>query len=167
MAMTGTAARSTSEKLQPLAKPKMTPEKVIAKAKMIAPIFSPRAFCMLEHSLPSRDDSSAGFIVSNHALSCLRIASRYLVRVFFTTRSLNNWAKEYMTKAKIQTTTPVRAWIKHIVLVVAIVLFRLLVGPNESMMPPMRNTKDGIPTPVITDAIQQVYISALSAVDAN
>ena len=90
IAITGIAAKSTSEKLQPLANPKATPAKVIPKERIIAPIFSPRAFCMVEHSFPSLADNSLGLIVSNQALSCLNIASKYLVLVFLMTLSLKS-----------------------------------------------------------------------------
>lgn len=43
-AMKGNDAKMTREKLQPFEKAKVRPEIVIANARIIVPIFSPRAF---------------------------------------------------------------------------------------------------------------------------
>lgn len=88
-AMNGNEARMTREKLQPLVKAKVKPAIVIAKARMMVPIFSPRAFWIANTSLPSLDESSEGLIVSNQALSYLRIACKYAILIFLATLSLN------------------------------------------------------------------------------
>ena len=87
--MKGKDPKTTKEKLHPLLKANVNPEMVIAKAKMMVPIFSPRAFAMARHSLPTLEDNSEGFVKSNHELSCLRIASKYLTLVLLATLSLN------------------------------------------------------------------------------
>lgn len=86
---TGNAARSTREKLQPFEKAKANPEKVIANAKMMVPIFSPSAFYIAKISFPTLAESSDGLVVSNQEQSYLRIASTYLVLVFLAILSLN------------------------------------------------------------------------------
>jgi hypothetical protein len=93
--ITGKEARITNEKLQPLEKAKVRPASVIEKARMIVAIFSPRALYMAWISLTSLDESSEGLVVSNHALSYLRIASRYFTLSFLATRSLNIRRKVY------------------------------------------------------------------------
>ncbi len=85
----GKAARTTREKLHPLVKANVNPATVIAKARMMVPIFSPRAFWIASTSFPSLAESSLGLVVSNHALSYLRIDSRYAILIFLATLSLN------------------------------------------------------------------------------
>lgn len=92
----GKATRRTKEKLQPLVNAKARPATVIANARIIVPIFSPKAFYIAAASLLSLADNSEGLIVSNHALSCFNIASRYLVLIFLVTRSLNSKSVEYI-----------------------------------------------------------------------
>lgn len=163
----GNAASSTSEKLQPLVKAKVKPATHMAKAKIIEPIFSPRAFCIAAVSLLNLAESSEGLVVSNHELSCLKIDLRYSVRVFLVTRSLNNSKNEYMMSDVIHTAIPTQVKINDIVLMVSIVSSTVVVGLNESITLPMRNTNDGIPQPVIQAAIHPKYIYTLSDDDAN
>jgi hypothetical protein len=69
-------------------KAKVKPAIVIAKDKMIVLIFSPSAFCMAKISFPNLAESSEGLFVSNHALSYLKIASKYFILVFLAILSL-------------------------------------------------------------------------------
>ena len=62
---------------------------------------------------------------------------------------------------------PITDYIMNIMLVVLIVAFKLFVGSKESIIPPIRNTDDGIPTPVTTADVHPMYMRTLSAVDAN
>jgi hypothetical protein len=163
----GNTASNTSEKLHPLVKAKTRPDTVIENARMMVPIFSPSAFYMLAHSLLSLAESSLGLIVSNQELSYLKMASRYLVRVFLTTRSLNRSRSEYMIKDVIQIPTPTQEKIRDIRLMVLSVLSTLLVGLKESMTSPIKNTNEGMPVPVIAALIQPTYIRSLSFDDAN
>ena len=73
-ATNGKDPKTTNEKLQPLEKAKVNPEIVMENARIIVPIFSPRAFWIASTSFPSLEESSEGLIVSNHALSYLKIA---------------------------------------------------------------------------------------------
>ena len=88
MAIKGKTARITSEKLHPLVNAKVIPATHRANAKIIVPIFSPRAFYIAKHSLPIRADNSDGLLLSNHALSYLRIASKYAILIVFIILSL-------------------------------------------------------------------------------
>lgn len=106
IARKGKITRRTRENDQPLVNAKVNPATHMEKARMIVPIFSPRALCMAEDSLASLAESSDGLMVSNHADSYLRMASRYLTLVVFTTRSEKSNRKEYMTREKIHTAIP-------------------------------------------------------------
>lgn len=134
---------------------------------MIVPIFSPRAFCIWAVSLLSLAESSDGFMVSNQELSYLRIDSRYLVRVFLTTRSLNINRNEYMIRDVHQIAIPTRVKMSDIVLIVAIVSSTLVVGLKESITFPIRNTNDGMPKPVMEAHSHPMYINVLSELLAN
>ena len=72
--MIGNAPRRASVKLHPFVKANVNPEMVIANAKIIVPIFSPRAFYIARHSLPNLAGNSYGLLVSNQALFYLKIA---------------------------------------------------------------------------------------------
>lgn len=158
----GKATRRTSEKLHPLVKANVIPATVIEYAKTMVPIFSPRAFYIAPDSFASLAESSEGFIVSNHALSCLRMDSRYLTLIFFTTRSLKRSRKEYRKYENNQTANPTRVKIKDILLIVATVSSGLVEGEKESMTSPMRKTKEGIPHPVMQAESHPKYASSLS-----
>lgn len=90
----GKEAKMTREKLQPFEKAKVRPEIVIAKARMMVPIFSPRAFCTAKTSLPNLEESSEGLIVSYQALSYLSSAYKYATLNFLAILSLNISKKE-------------------------------------------------------------------------
>lgn len=85
----GKLARTTREKLQPLVNANVRPAIVIANARIIVPIFSPRALYIACTSFPNLEESSVGLIVSNQALSCFKIDSKYLILVVLATLSLN------------------------------------------------------------------------------
>ncbi len=163
----GKATRRTNEKLHPLVNANVKPATVIANAKMMVPIFSPRAFYIAPDSFASLAESSEGLIVSNHALSCLRIDSRYLTLIFFTTRSLNSRRKEYRKYENNQTANPTRVKINDILLMVSTVSSGLVDGEKESITSPIRNTKEGIPHPVMQAESHPKYASSLSEVDAK
>ena len=163
----GKATRRTREKLHPRVNAKARPAKVMEKARIIVPIFSPKAFWMAPASLVKRAESSEGLIVSNHALSCLKIDSRYLTLIFLTTRSLNRRRREYRKYEVIQMAIPTHENIRDILLIVSTVSSGLVVGLNESMTSPMRNTKEGIPNPVMLAESQPKYIRSLSEVEAK
>ena len=110
----GNTAKRTGEKLHPIVNAKVRPDTVIEKARMIVPIFSPSALCIALDSLLSLADNSLGLTVSNHELSYLKIASRYLVRVFLTVLSLLNSKKEYMTREVIQIAIPTQVKMRDI-----------------------------------------------------
>jgi hypothetical protein len=81
MAMKGKAPNISNENDHPLVKANVKPAMVKAKAKTIVPIFSPSAFYIAKHSFPTLAESSDGLHESNHALSCLRIASTYAILI--------------------------------------------------------------------------------------
>lgn len=72
----GKEAKTTREKLQPLEKANARPATVIENARIMVPIFSPKAFYIANTSFPNLAESSEGLFVSNQALSCFRIDSR-------------------------------------------------------------------------------------------
>jgi hypothetical protein len=85
----GNEVITTKEKLHPFEKANAVPERVIANAKMMVPIFSPRAFYIAKHSLLTLEDNSVGLVRSNHSASCFKIALTYSTFVFLVTLSLN------------------------------------------------------------------------------
>jgi hypothetical protein len=85
----GKDAKITKEKLQPFEKAKAKPAMVMEKARMIVPIFSPRAFYIARVSFPSLEESSEGLMVSYQALSCLSRDSKYLTLTVLAILSLN------------------------------------------------------------------------------
>jgi len=129
----GNTTKRTREKLQPFVKAKVSPATHIDRAKIIVPIFSPKAFCIALDSLLRRAESSEGLLVSNHELSYLSIDSRYLVRVLLTTLSLNSSRKEYMIYDENQIATPTQVKIKDIKLIVFMVSAGFVFGLNESI----------------------------------
>jgi hypothetical protein len=67
-----------------------------------------------------------------------------------------------MMNEKNQTAKPTRVKIKDIVLIVLMVSSTLVVGLKESITLPIKNTKEGMPVPVMHAATHPVYIKSLS-----